>query len=544
MFYTKYRPQKFSDVCRPNDAADALSKQVVSGKTSHAYLFVGPRGTGKTTLARILAKAMNCADVTAKGDPCCKCSSCVAIKEGSFVDMIEIDAASNRGIDDIREIKDKIKLAPTMGKNKVYIIDEVHMLTNEAFNALLKTLEEPPKKTTFILCTTELHKVPDTIKSRCQVYRFKRATMPQLLEKLKEITKSEKIKISEKDLEKIALASMGGFRDAETLLQQVSDGEISVDSLVGMGSKEIYIELTDYLMSGNPGSAIRIVSKVYEEGLDLYVWTGEYLRYLRELLFIKSGVKEEVSGATSELLVEMEKQASRLSLSWILNSMNSILEEHKNIKTSFIPQLPVEIALAKIGGGEELLSEGGGMGVMGAPEYPKPNFSVGKKVTKDEKEEDEDGGEGAGDASEEAERKKSKKSDVEDKKVALITLEALEEKWKEFIKRSRELNHSLTALLKSGTPVSVEGKFVILEVFYPFHKERLESPQNRKLVEKLMSEIYETQLSIKCILSKEKPKKLKSGESGNLTDLNIAPAQVVFNKDSVIEAFDGGLPLI
>ena len=541
MFYTKYRPQKFSDVCRPNDAADALSKQVVSGKTSHAYLFVGPRGTGKTTLARILAKALNCADITAKGDPCCKCSSCVAIKEGSFVDMIEIDAASNRGIDDIREIKDKIKLAPTMGKNKVYIIDEVHMLTNEAFNALLKTLEEPPKKTTFILCTTELHKVPDTIKSRCQVYRFKRATMPQLIEKLKEITKSEKIKISEKDLEKIALASMGGFRDAETLLQQVSDGELSVDSLVGMGSKEIYIELTDYLLSGNPGSAIRIVSKVYEEGLDLYVWTGEYLRYLRELLFIKSGVKEEVSGATTELLSEMVEQASRLSVSWILNAMNSLLEEHKNIKTSFIPQLPVEMALAKIGGGEELLSMGDGSGVAEAPRQPKTDPGVSKKMSKDDKEGEEEEEE-APVATEKAD--KEKKNSTDDKEASLITLENLEEKWKEFIKRSRELNHSLTALLKSGTPVRVEGKFVILEVFYPFHKERLESPQNRKLVEKLMSEIYDIHLSLKCVLSKDKPKKLKTGESGNLTDLNIAPAQVVFNKDSVIESFDGGLPLI
>ncbi|AHB40440.1 MAG: hypothetical protein ACD_25C00237G0003 [uncultured bacterium] len=534
MFYTKYRPQKFSEVCRPNDAADALSKQVLSGKTSHAYLFVGPRGTGKTTLARILAKALNCADINSKGDPCCKCPSCVAIKEGSFVDMIEIDAASNRGIDDIREIKDKIKLAPTMGKNKVYVIDEVHMLTNEAFNALLKTLEEPPKKTTFILCTTELHKIPDTIKSRCQVYRFKRATMPQLVEKLKEITRSEKIKISEKDLEKIALASMGGFRDAETLLQQVSDGEISVDSLVGMGSKEIYIELTDHLIDSNPGAAIRIVSKVYEEGLDLYVWTGEYLRYLREMLFIKSGVKEEVSGATTELLVEMEEQASRLSVEWLLNAMSSILEEHKNIKTSFIPQLPVEMALAKIGGelGED------SSGVSEAPGQPKTSPSIGKQMSKDEKEEETEGRE----ASEKVE--KDKKSSVEDKETVSITLKNIEEKWKEFIKRSRELNHSLTALLKSGKPVNVEGKFVILEVFYPFHKERLESPQNRKLVEKLMAEIYDVRLSIKCVLSKEKPKKLKGGESGNLTDLNIAPAEVVFNKDSVIEAFDGGLPLI
>lgn len=531
MFYTKYRPQKFSDVCRPNDAADALSKQVLNGKTSHAYLFVGPRGTGKTTLARVLAKALNCSRISAKGDPCDKCSSCVAIKEGSFVDMIEIDAASNRGIDDIRELKDKIKLAPTMGKNKTYIIDEVHMLTNEAFNALLKTLEEPPKKTTFILCTTELHKVPDTIKSRCQIFRFKRATLPQLLQKLKEVVKAEKIKISEKDLEKIALASLGGFRDAETLLQQVADGEISVDSLVGMGSKEAYVEMTALLISGEVGSAIRMVSKIYEEGLDLYVWVGEYLRYLRELLFIKSGVKEEVTGATAEILDEMVRQASKLSVGWILNAMEAILEEHKNIRSSFIPQLPVEIALAKIGSPFEAQEID-----AADPEgdlYPPSGVSnKRKKMTKDEEDEE----------SEEVDEKEE--AGEAEAEASLISLESLEGKWKEFIKRSRELNHSLTVLLKSGKPVRVDGKFVILEVFYPFHKERLESPQNRKLVEKLMSEIYEAKLSLKCILSKEKPKKLKSGESGNLTDLNVAPANVVFNKDSVIEGFDGSLPLI
>ncbi|GIW69745.1 MAG: hypothetical protein KatS3mg101_0492 [Patescibacteria group bacterium] len=541
MFYTKYRPQKFSDVCRPNDAADALSKQILNEKTSHAYLFVGPRGTGKTTLARILAKALNCPHITSKGDPCDKCSSCVAIKEGSFVDMIEIDAASNRGIDDIRELKDKIKLAPTMGKNKVYIIDEVHMLTNEAFNALLKTLEEPPRKTTFVLCTTELHKVPDTIKSRCQVFRFKRATLPQLLQKLKEIVKSEKIKISEEDLEKIALASLGGFRDAETLLQQVADGEISVDSLVGMGSKEAYVEMTDLLMSGEVGSAIKMVSKIYEEGLDLYVWVGEYLRYLRELLFIKSGVKEEVTGATAEILDKMIKQASKLSVNWILNAMSAILEEHKNIRSSFIPQLPVEIALAKIGNPLEV-SEENNLVSDNLPSVSLEFSNKRKKTTLDEVDE-ESQDEPEDESSEEISEAVEEKKEVNEEN-SLLSLETLEGKWKEFIKRSRELNHSLTVLLKSGKPVGIEGKFVILEVFYPFHKERLESPQNRKLVEKLMSEIYEAKLSLKCVLSKERPKTLKIGETGNLTDLNIAPADTAFSKDSVIEAFDGTLPLI
>ena len=237
MYYTKYRPQKFSDISRTNDVADVIANQIKSGKTAHAYLMVGPRGTGKTTLARVLAKSLNCTDLKKNGDPCDKCSNCVSIRNGSFIDLIEIDAASNRGIDDIRDLKDKIRLAPTMGSNKVYIIDEVHMLTTEAFNALLKTLEEPPKKTTFILCTTEEHKVPATIKSRCQIFKLKRPTIKQIVSVLKDISKEENIDITDEDLSKIAEASMGDYRGACVLLEQVHDGDINVNALLNLSSK-------------------------------------------------------------------------------------------------------------------------------------------------------------------------------------------------------------------------------------------------------------------------------------------------------------------
>lgn len=481
-----------------------LSKEVQTGKTAHAYLFVGPRGTGKTTLARILAKSLNCLKLKANGDPCDKCSNCVSIREGSFVDLIEIDAASNRGIDDIRELKDRIKLAPSMGKRKVYIIDEVHMLTTEAFNALLKTLEEPPKNVHFILCTTEDHKVPATIKSRCQVFRFKRANVPQLIEKLKQIVKSEEIKISDVELRKIAEASLGGFRDAETLLQQVFEGEINVDSLLSASSKEKYIECIDDLIDCKAAKALDIVNDVYGEGIDLYVWVGELLKYLRTLIFIRSGVSAGSTEVTEEIVEATKEQAIKVDIKWLVRSVGILLEAHKNIRSSFIPQLPVELAIVEICGGETI-EESSDLDL-------KPNDKPKKKEV--EKEEEPKKSMRKEKLEEEEEDEVEAKKMKEKAAKPVISLKKIMTNWDNFIKQSKELNHSLTALLNSSKPIAVEGSYLVLEVFYPFHKERLESTRTRKLLEGLSESVFGVSLGVKCTISAEKPKKLKKGESG------------------------------
>lgn len=542
MFYTKYRPQKFSEVCRPNEAADVLSKQLQSGKTVHAYLFIGPRGTGKTTLARILAKSLNCLKPKASGEPCDKCSNCESIKIGSFIDLIEIDAASNRGIDDIRELKDRIKLAPTMGKKKVYIIDEVHMLTTEAFNALLKTLEEPPKNTNFILCTTEDHKVPATIKSRCQVFRFKRATVPQIIEKLKQIVKSEEIKISDVELKKIAEASLGGFRDAETLLQQVAEGEINVDSLLSSSSKEKYIECVGLLIDCKASKALDIVSDVYGEGIDLYVWVGELLKYLRTLLFVKSGVPEGMAEVTDEIVEATRQQAKKVEMRWLIKAMGILLEAHKSIRSSFIPQLPVELAIVEICGKnneEEDIDDGGNS------DEPEDKSRAKSKEVKETKIPQSKGSSKIGKAlkEEKVEKSEKKDKDKEENIKPAISLKKVLTKWDTFIKQSKDLNHSLAALLNSSKPVGVEGNLLILEVFYPFHKERLESTRTRKILEDLSESVFGICLGAKCVISAERPKKLKKGESGILTDMNIS-VPVSIDKKSILEAFDGGLPIV
>ena len=581
MFYTKYRPQKFSEVSKPNEASDALAKQIKNKKSVHAYLFVGPRGTGKTSVARILAKSLNCRKVNTKGDPCDKCSVCESVKSSSFLDLIEIDAASNRGIDDIRDLRDRVKLAPSVGKTKVYIIDEVHMLTNEAFNALLKTLEEPPKNTTFILCTTEFHKVPDTIKSRCQVFRFKRATISQLTEKLKLIADTEKFKISNKELEQIARASLGGFRDAETLLQQVIEGEVSIDTLLSMGTKERFVELVDLLVKKDAAAAIQLVNKVYDEGADIFIWVGELTKYLRELLLLKSGLDDEVLDVTKDLLSDIERQSQGLSLEWLVRITETFVKVQPTIKSAFIPQLPVELVVVDIcklasdssglagvadkGTGKDGAGSTGGGGDTAREPQTKKN-SLKEKISKEKEVEDVLQAEEAKKLSEqllkEAENIEEKvetqeevETSIEDvqkiineseSKQILFSLEQINEKWDMVIGKIDQINKSVLALLKFGKPTKVEGRFVVLEVFYAFHKERLETPKTRQLVESVMREIFDADLNIKCELGTERPHKLKKGEVGMLTDYNVVAPEaekVPVDSEAVIEMLDGGLPL-
>ncbi len=511
MFYTKYRPQKFTEISSPNQVAEALMTQVKSGKVEHAYLFVGSRGTGKTTTARILAKAVNCLAVKKNGDPCNECAVCKAVQVGSFLDLIEIDAASNRGIDDIRELKDRIKLAPSFGKKKVYIIDEVHMLTTEAFNALLKTLEEPPKHTMFILCTTEIHKVPDTIKSRCQVFKFKRATITQLVEKLDEITKKEGAQLSKDELKKVAQAAFGGFRDAETLLQQVIEGNVDVNSLSGISSRESLADFVDALLENNAAYAIKQVNKVVDEGIDLYVWTGELLKYLRDLVLIKSNAHTELVDLTEETFSTMEKQAKALDGSVLVNQIEQFIKAQNLLKTSFIPQLPLELAIVALCQGEPT-------------SQPKPKSPEPVKPKPKEKE---------------AELKM-------EKKVIKIDFSKIEQNWSDVLTKLLAINNSILALLKSGKAVDIDGNIIILEVFYAFHKERLEHPKNRKVIESVLSEVFGEKLSIKCRISEHRPKKLSPKETGELTDYNItlpSASTVGTTAGNVLDIFDGGLPL-
>jgi DNA polymerase-3 subunit gamma/tau len=358
VLYRKYRPQNFSDVVGQEHIIKTLTNAIASGAISHAYLFDGPRGTGKTTVARLLAKAINCQNLKGS-EPCNKCSSCLEITNGQSMDLIEIDAASHRGIDDIRELREGIKFSPSKLKYKVFIIDECHQLSKDASNALLKTLEEPPAHAIFILATTEIHKMIPTIISRCQRFDFRKLTVEEIIRRLETIVKAEKVKIERAALELIAIYSGGSTRDAESLLDQVltfgndSKKEIKAEdikNLLGLVEVEIISQLVDFVFQKKPAQAINFLNEVLEKGIDVSELMKAIVNYLRQGLVLKITDAQEnqssiITGLTKEEFGNLKKQVTSLSDQQIQKILNIFLEASGKIKYSPIPQLPIELAI-------------------------------------------------------------------------------------------------------------------------------------------------------------------------------------------------------
>jgi len=360
VLYRKYRPQTFAEIIGQEYVVQTLTNAISAGMISHAYLFTGPRGNGKTTTARLLAKAVNCENrKEGEFEPCNKCSSCLEINQGNALDLIEIDAASNRGIDEIRELRDGIRFAPTKSKYKVFIIDESHQLTKEAANALLKTLEEPPAHAIFILATTEIHKMIPTIISRCQRFDFRKLTIPEIVKRLEIISKKEGIKIEKAALELIALNSQGAVRDAEGMLDQTitfctgeKDKEITVKEikdLLGLVEINVVSQFVDYLTKKDAKGAINFLNEIYEKGSDLDVFVKGLINYLRQTLVLKITGPEItnliLSGLTKEEFQKLEEQAAVFKEEEISRILKLFLEATNKMKYSPIPQLPLELAI-------------------------------------------------------------------------------------------------------------------------------------------------------------------------------------------------------
>ena len=349
VLYRKWRPQKLADVVGQESVTQTLQRAVATDRISHAYLLCGPRGTGKTSTARILAKAVNCKSPI-DGEPDNECHACVSISEGRALDLIEIDAASNRGIDDIRSLSDKINFAPNEFRYKVYIIDEVHMLTEQAFNALLKTLEEPPDHAIFILATTEAHKVPLTIISRCQRYDFRRIPLSAMSQKLAELCGAEGVEATEEALEILAKSATGSLRDAENLLEQavVSYGSPlqgdQIREMLGLGGDAEALKLARHVVAKTVGEGLSTITEVSNSGADLRQLQRGVTEFLRSVMLIKSGSTDEL-GYSEEVTTQLRAAASGSELTHLLRAIKAFSSADMRHDSS--SPLPLELALVE-----------------------------------------------------------------------------------------------------------------------------------------------------------------------------------------------------
>lgn len=515
MFYSEYRPKKFSDLIGIDNVVNSITKSLAANATAHAFFFTGSRGTGKTSTARLLAKALNCQNpiIIEHNDlhphihfePCGECPSCVAIQKGSHLDLIEIDAASNRGIDDVRVLRENINLSPTMGVKKVYIIDEVHMLTNEASNALLKTLEEPPKHVFFILCTTNPEKVIDTIKSRCIQVSFKKPDISSLMQKLSIIAKDKNLNLNESDLLKISKLAKGAFRDAETFLEQISLGDLDIDQL--FGSEYDFYSFTSALLNKNSKSAIEQIHSFFQNQSNIESWVEKYIEYLRYLLFANIGMSVE---NLSKDDVALSKSVGVLVIKNILKRFNEV---PLSFKSSVYPTLPIELAIIDVVSGIDPQNAEKKVEIhsVPSPTADKP-VMVSPVVEKLEKT-----------------VHQNPKEVIEDKTIknlSEVPVQAqanskrmMEFKYKDLVLSLKEDNHSVYLLLSSCGLQSFDGKYLTIRANYSFHKERIMSNKIREAIESSATKMHGSPVVVLCEIDK------KNKDADRLTDQNIVVPQ-------------------
>jgi len=524
--YNKWRAQTFQEILGQEHITRTLQNQIKAGRIGHAYLFTGARGTGKTSTARILAKAVNCVGDT-DNPPCNRCHICRSITEGTSLDLIEIDAASNRGIDEIRELRDRVAFAPHECRYKVYVIDEVHMLTNEAFNALLKTLEEPPKHVIFVLCTTEPHRLPDTILSRCQRFDFRRGTVPIIAQKLRYICDQEGIAIAPEALEYIARRAEGSFRDAESLLDQLAAygaEEITlelVQNVLGLAPSAMVIQVIQSLLSGHTAEGLRAINQAIDQGAEPRQLLSEILDHLRALLLLRVGGQENIRGLepqTLEALQELAQRHASLPLGFFVQALKRFNEAGRGLREAVLPQLPLELALIE---SSQPQGEPSPSAREALPqEEPAPAAKESPAPSRQPREQATTEAEPSAPVPQEAEAATAPSPEEQQKEESSppstaqapqekaepptqeepLSLEEVRHNWGLVLTKVRPRSPQVRALLVSAYPVATEGDTIILGCEASFHRDKLSEEERRSLVERTLSEVLKRPVHIQCIV--------------------------------------------
>lgn len=510
--YRTYRPQRFEDLTGQNHVKITIQHELETGKIAHAYLFCGPRGVGKTTMARLLAKALNCLKrKKGESEPCNECSSCTEVLAGRDLDVLEVDAASHTGVDNVRDnIIQGARVSPSARKYKVFIIDEVHMLSTSAFNALLKLLEEPPVHAIFVLCTTESHKIPATIISRCQRFDFKKITTADLMKRLRWVCEQEGVRVSDDVLADIARHAEGGLRDAESLLGQIlALGEKNItreqaELVLPHSHYNLVIDFLEHLFNRAAEPAVRLVNSLVDDGVDVEQFTIDSIEVARKILLMN--INPAMRSLAAELDPSLEERlrtiASMVSTPHIIKAIDVLMEARRQSRSAVLPQMPLEIAIVSYACGDmnnEQQAPGAtprkitkptpthhqSSPVPSATPTPPPAVVMSK-----------------GDSSERASadtfKKEKKMTSTKRAKTseASMTIETIRAQWHDFLVLLQESHASLTFILKVSEPLRIEDDALVIGFKYPFHQKRINEQKITHSIEEKISEFFESPLRI------------------------------------------------
>jgi len=498
VFARKWRPKNFDEVIGQDHITNTLKNAIKQDRIAHAYLFTGPRGIGKTSCARILAKSLNCQ----KGptlNPCEKCTSCIEISESRNFDVIEIDGASNRGIDEIRSLRENVKFAPSFGKYKIYIIDEVHMLTTEAFNALLKTLEEPPEHVKFIFATTRPDKVIPTILSRCQRFDFRKIPITKIIEKLEKICRSEKLNVDKDALFAIAKAASGSMRDAESILDQLSAFSkdrikmTDVTDVLGMIEEDYLFDITDKIFEKDTVGAIKLINAIINEGKDTRGFISGLIEHFRNLMIARIGGKslESLLDLPPEIKTRVLEQSQQFSVKDLINSIEILVNTQEIARKIDSLHIPLEMAIAKL----TSLGSNPEPQVKKSPTKYNPLKSPNEEKSKAKqnlKEVSQNNDTKASSA------KKDKPNDTV-RMFSDVTFQEIKGQWAELINRLSKIKMSVATFLQEGELAKFDGNTLTIAFAKEsnLHKELLEQQSNRELIEENLKQLIDKDIKLK-----------------------------------------------